>query len=262
MKTPKADPAEVALGTLLDALASLLIALDVTPARLGQIARASFVKASALESRKRSSGRPHLARIAALTGLSRTEVKRIVAANYAFGTLEPDHSPRALRVLSAWRRTAPFAHHGRPRELRIVGAAPSFEALCKHHSGDIPYRVILNELLQRKSVHVVRAGKVVMISTSTTARPGRKRDLTTLIYAASILGEIAASDRVLVRRKEKVVAPSSISAAYVEEAIAGKVSEFLDHLPVIFARSGRADRNRSELNVYALVSRQKQHKRI
>jgi hypothetical protein len=257
MKSSKPDPVETALGALLDVLASLLIALDVTPLRLAQIARASFVKAGAVAARKRSSGRPHLARIAALTGLSRNEVKRIVSANYTVGELEPEHSPRALRVLSAWRQSTTRKPKRRQNALRILGAAPSFESLCKQHSGDIPFRVILAELLQRKSVHLVRKGTSVGISKSGTARPGRQRDLNTLLYAASFLAELADPDRVLVRRKERVVVPASFSAAYVEQATAGKVSAFLDHLPMTFANSLRAERKRGSVNVFALVSRPK-----
>jgi len=73
---------ERALSQLLDALAEILIPLEVTPARLAQVARSSFVKVSAKEAKMRSSGRPHLAKIAARTGLSRAEVKKIVVANF------------------------------------------------------------------------------------------------------------------------------------------------------------------------------------
>ena len=257
MKSSKPDPVETALGTLLDVLASLLIALDVTPSRLAQIARASFVKAGAAGARKRSSGRPHLARIASLTGLSRTEVKRIVSANYRIGALEPEHSPRALRVLTAWRQCSSQSRKDKFRELKIVGAAPSFESLCRQHSGDIPYRVILTELLQRKSVHLGPSRRTVGISKTRVSRPGRLRDLNTLNYAATFLAELAEPDRVLVRRKETIVVPTTISAAYVEEATAGKVTAFLDHLPMTFASRPKAGLKRSGINVYALVSRPK-----
>jgi len=260
MKSSKRNPVETALTALLDVLASLLIALDVTPLRLAQIARTSFVKAGAAAARKRSSGRPHLARIAALTGLSRNEVKRIVSANYTVGELEPEHSPRALRVLTAWRRSTARNPKRRQSAIRILGAAPSFESLCKQHSGDIPFRVILAELLQRKSVYLLQKGTSVGISKSLTGRPGRQRDLNTLLYAASFLAELAEADRVLVRRKERVSVPANFSAAYVEEATAGKVSAFLDHLPMTFASSPRAKRNREGVIVFALVSRPKRNR--
>ena len=83
MKRTRDELTDGALSALLDALAVVLIRLGITPARLGQMARASFVKAGTRSSLKHSSGRPHLARIAAVTGLPRAEVKRIISANFS-----------------------------------------------------------------------------------------------------------------------------------------------------------------------------------
>ena len=257
MKTSKTDPAEIALHALLDVLASLLIALDITPMRLAQIARTSFVKAGAGAARKRKSGRPHLARIAALTGLSRLEVKRIVSANYKVGDREPEHAPRALRVLNAWRKFASRSPRRLQNELKIIGSAPSFESLCKQYSGDIPYRVILNELLQRKCVHLVSARNAVGLSKTPLNRPGRQRDLNSLVFAAAFLADLEDGDRVLVKRKETVLVPKNISLEYVEAATAGKVAAFLDHLPMTFPTNQKQRRKREGVNVYALVSRPK-----
>src|SRR6188768_296160 len=151
MKPAKDDAAELALVALLDALASVLIPLEITPTRLAQIARASFVKTSAMHVRMRSSGRPHLAKIAAVTGLSRSEVKRLVSSNFEIGEQQPETFPRALRVLKAWQVSKRYSISGQPKPLRIRGPFPSFESLCQEFSGDIPYKVILSEL-ERKQV--------------------------------------------------------------------------------------------------------------
>jgi hypothetical protein len=189
--------------------------------------------------------------------LSRNEVKRIVSANYRFGELEPEHSPRALRVLSAWQQSFSRKPRLRRGPLKIVGPAPSFESLCRHHSGDIPFRVILSELLQRKSVRLVRGGASVSISPSSAGKPGRQRDLNTLLYAAAFLSEVGEVDRVLVRRKERVIVPSRLAAAYVEKATSEKVSDLLDYLPKIFPNRKDSERNRTGVTVFALVSRPK-----
>src|SRR5688572_7299542 len=109
MSPLRAESVENALAALLDGLALVLITLDVTPARLAQIARASFVKAGASQATKQSSGRLHLARIAALTGLSRAEVKRIVATNFAVSRSRVDSLPRALRVMSGWQKSKRYS---------------------------------------------------------------------------------------------------------------------------------------------------------
>src|SRR3982751_2450427 len=98
MSRTKGHSVNIALAALLDALALVLLPLDVTPAHVAQIARASFVKAGASRAKMKSSGRPHLAKIAALTGLTRSEVKRLVASNYKLARPDAESSPRALRV--------------------------------------------------------------------------------------------------------------------------------------------------------------------
>ncbi len=254
MKSSKVDAAELALAALLDVLASVLIPLEITPDRLAQIARASFVKASVSQARMRSSGRPHLARIAALTGLSRAEVKRLVSSNYAIGRQEPDNSPRALRVLSAWRVSKRYSNAGRPISLRVNGPFPSFETLCREFSGDIPYKVILTELERRASLKFRKERTWVSISKAKKTRTAQQRELSDLIFAASLIGEFARGGAVLLKRKEKISAPLDIHNSYVENAIAGRVTDLLDSLPQLFISRKNARKSRACVNVYTLVS--------
>jgi hypothetical protein len=255
MKPSNEDAAELALAALLDVLASVLIPLEITPARLAQIARASFVKASVSQAQVRSSGRPHLARIAALTGLSRAEVKRLVSSNYAIGRQEPDSSPRALRVLGAWRASKRYTNAGRPISLRVNGPFPSFETLCREFSGDIPYKVILTELERRANVKFRKKRSWVSVSKANKSGPAKQRELSNLIFAASLIGEFSQSGSILVKRKEKIGAPLDIHSSYVENAIASRVTDLLDNLPQLFVSGKNARKSRACVNVYTLVSR-------
>ena len=254
MKASKGDAAELALVALLDVLASILIPLEITPARLAQIARASFVKASVSHARMRSSGRPHLARIAALTGLSRAEVKRLVSSNYEIGHQELESSPRALRVLGAWRTSKRYSVAGRPRPLRINGAFPSFETLCREFSGDIPYKVILTELERRSNVKFGRKKTWISVSKVANPRASHQRELSNLAFAASLIGELSYGDGILVRRKERIGAPMDIPSSYVENAIAGRISDLLDNLPQLFVPRKSTRKNRTCVSIYTLVS--------
>lgn len=257
MKASKEDATDLALAALLDVLASILIPLEITPARLSQIARASFVKASVRQARMRSSGRPHLAKIAAITGLSRSEVKRLVSSNYSIGQQEPESSPRALRVLTAWRASKRYSSAGRAIPLRVNGPFPSFETLCREYSGDIPHKVILNELERRASVKLVSKGSWVSVSSPSKRRLTHQRELSNLAFAASLIGEFAEDGRVLVRRREKVSAPMNVQNAYVEKAISGRVTDLLDNLPQLFMSKSSARKSRACVNVYTLISASK-----
>ena len=243
------------MAALLDALASVLITLEITPGRLSQIARASFVKTSLAHARMRTSGRPHLAKIAALTGLSRAEVKRLISANFKFGKEQPETFPRALRVLKAWQESKRYSRAGRAISLRIHGPFPSFETLCRDYSGDIPYRVILSELERRASLTFQRKRSWVSISGSKGRRPEQLAELKNLRFAASLIGQLVRGDSVLVRRKDTVRAPSSIPSAYIEKAITTRVEGLLENLPQLFVSPRSSKKSEACVDIFTLVSK-------
>ena len=255
MKVLKADAAESALVALLDALASILIPLEITPARLSQIARASFVKSSLSRAPKRTSGRPHLARIAALTGLSRTEVKRLVSSNFELGEQQPETFPRALRVLHAWQVSKRYSRSGRPIPLRIHGPFPSFETLCREFSGDIPYKVILSELERRSSLKFRNRKRWVLLNKPSGRQRTRSNEVSNLIFVASLIERLSSGNAVLVRRKDTVKAPTNIECSYVEKAIAGRIKNSLEDLPQLFAPRRGSSRNKGCVDIYTVVSR-------
>jgi hypothetical protein len=253
MTSKRNDPAEVALVALLDALASVLIELEITPTRLAQIARASFVKIGANQARTRTSGRPHLARIAALTGLSRVEVKRIVSANFSIGEIDLESSPRAVRVLTGWRTSKSYLTRGKPKKLRVTGRAPSFYSLCRAFSGDIPHTVILDELVRHRRVFVAGDGAWVSLIDQRGQWKRNRQEQEALAFAAGFLRDALSPSVRLVRRKQRIFAANGISDTYIENAVAGRVTELLDQMPELF--SGKKRSTREIVNVYALVAR-------
>jgi len=255
MKPPKVDATETALAELLDVLASMLVPLEITPARLAQIARVSFVKATAHNARMRTSGRPHLARIAALTGLSRAEVKRVVSANYRIAPCEPEASPRALRVLSAWRTSAGYSWFGKEMALRVTGPFPSFETLCRDYSGDIPYRVILTELELKKRIKLKRNRQWIVAVKPADSGQARQRELSNLIFAVAMLGALSKGDGILVKRQDKIRASKAIQDSYVENSISNRVTALLDNLPQLFVSRKKGRQNSNRVTVYTVVSR-------
>jgi hypothetical protein len=253
MTTTREEAVERALATLLDALAVPLIALNITPGRLGQIAKTSFVRAGAAQARKISSGRPHLARIAALTGLTRAEVKRIVSANFSVGHSEPESWPRALRVLAAWKSSKLNVSGAPLRRLKIHGRRDSFAALCRSHSGDIPPRVILTELEKTGKVKINARRTHVSLAPSMSPPTKPNSAESSLEFAAAFLDFALRSNTLLVKRRQRVQVSPAIPVAYLEDAIAGRVNELLDQLPGLFPTKKRG--SREEVNVFALVVR-------
>ena len=102
-------------------------------------------------------------RIAIITGLTRREVaalRKEAIPNLEHGT---KHN-RATRVISAWMTDPEFCDEsGTEKALEVQGGHGSFETLVSRHSGDMPYRAVLDELIHTKSVEFTDTGKVALV---------------------------------------------------------------------------------------------------
>jgi hypothetical protein len=138
------------LQRLLTELAFVLLPRGMTPKRFGELARSAFVQVAANAS-KRQNGRVNHSRVAAQTGLSRSDVKRLLSRS-VIDSVRADQTPVA-RVITGWRTDRKFADSdGKPRRLRISGSSISFTSLVKKYGGDIPHRAVLDEMLRIRAV--------------------------------------------------------------------------------------------------------------
>jgi len=142
------------LQELLTELAFVLLPRGLTPKRFSELARSAFVQAAADMSKLRN-GKVNHSRVAAQTGLSRADVKRLLTSNM-FDSVRADQTPLS-RVVSGWRTDRKFADKdGSPKRLRISGTRASFTGLVKKYGGDVPYRAVLDEL---RRIGAVSAGE-------------------------------------------------------------------------------------------------------
>jgi hypothetical protein len=138
------------LQRLLTELAFVLLPRGMTPKRFGELARSAFVQVAA-DASKRQNGRVNHSRVAAQTGLSRSDVKRLLSRS-VIDSVRADQTPVA-RVITGWRTDRKFADSdGKPRRLRISGSSISFTSLVKKYGGDIPHRAVLDEMLRIRAV--------------------------------------------------------------------------------------------------------------
>ena len=92
--------------------------------------------------------KPSISRASILTGLTRKDVQRLVSSADAPGDVSGERYNRAARVLTGWIRDPDFlGSGGQPRTLEVDGDA-GFSALVRRHSGDVPPRAVLDELLR------------------------------------------------------------------------------------------------------------------
>jgi hypothetical protein len=145
------ESASVLEDRLLEILKNLARVLVLSGYGIGGLSkltrRAYFDAALALNSEQ--GWRLNNARIAALTGLTRSEVSNL-AHQRSLGVLTGTGPVnRAQRVSIGWVNDEEFCDkQGDPNILPFSGRRASFEKLVKNYSGDIPARAMLSEMLR------------------------------------------------------------------------------------------------------------------
>jgi hypothetical protein len=154
------------LQALLGELAFVLLPHGITPETFSALAREAFTRAAAERSRLRN-GRINQSKIAALTGLSRREVKRILEIDHSARSSERNRSARtpSERVVQGWLTDRRFlTRKGEPKMLAISGRMSSFQRLVKEYGGDISPRGVLDELVRSSAIR--RIGQRVELRVS------------------------------------------------------------------------------------------------
>lgn len=125
-------------------LAFTLLPRGMTPKRFGELARYAFVRAAADLTRLRN-GRVNYSRVAAQTGLSRGDVRRLLEQEL-LSHRGLDLAP-VQRVINGWRTDRQFTDQkSHPRSLRKYGPGTSFVTLARKFGGDVPHKALLDEL--------------------------------------------------------------------------------------------------------------------
>jgi hypothetical protein len=140
------------LQQLLIELASALLPHSITPNTFSRLAREAFVKVAADHSRLRN-GRINQSKVAALTGLPRREIGRIL--NRRLAGFEASHKTRTPteRVVQGWLTDRRFvSEKGGPKSLVLGGRGSSFARLVKEYGGDISPRAVLEELTRSRII--------------------------------------------------------------------------------------------------------------
>lgn len=220
------------LQELLRELAFVLLAHGLTPKTFGELSRSAFVQAAADHSKLRN-GRVNHSRVAAQTGLTRADVRRLL-------TRGPHGVPLAAgqtameRVIDGWRSDRQFTNGpAKPRTLRISGSESSFRLLARKYAGDVPYRAVLDELLRIRAVRVL--GESVQLTKSWHLRKRHNLGFLAAIVPALIDGIRVASegerpDAGASMHRLQIPVGSDIDLAFVRERCTSTAKAMLDGL--------------------------------
>jgi hypothetical protein len=180
-----------AVSELLVELARVLLPRGMTPKLFGELARYAFVQAAADAARFRN-GRVNCSRVAAQTGLTRADVRRLLRQR-EFDSEREGLTPLE-RVIRGWRTDREFANRpGHPKRLTYVGRGSSFARLVRKYGGDIPPRAVLEEL---RGIRVLRdSGGRVQLQTSPSSC--ERRDFS---FLSAVLPDLIDGLRIASRR--------------------------------------------------------------
>lgn len=154
---------EVAVAHLLRPLFRVLLRHSMSFVAFVELAKRVYVEVAmqdfAIEGKK-----PSMSRASILSGLTRKEVQRLLAEPLLPGDAETgERYNRAARVLTGWVRDAEFlAADGQPRALDLAG----FAVLVKRHSGDMPVRAVLDELVRVGAVRQGEDGGIELLTSA------------------------------------------------------------------------------------------------
>lgn len=152
------DPSRLRAALLgaLRPLAAMLLRFGIGYRDFAEVAKAAFVDAATAEFGVR--GRPtNVSRVAAMTGLTRKEVRRLRSLADTATTTGPGTVP--ADVLHRWHTDPRYlAPPGTPRELPLEGPGPSFAGLVRACAGDLPAGAIRVELLRIGAVAEAPSG--------------------------------------------------------------------------------------------------------
>jgi len=153
---------QLAVAQLLRPLFRLLLRNGMSFGVFEEIARKTFVDVAFREF-SIPGKKPSISRTSIISGLSRKEVQRLIGEPLLPATAALESHNRAARVISGWVRDPEFLNAKRqPRPLKAKGPM-SFEALVKRHSGDMPTRAVLDELVRVGAVQRRADGQVELL---------------------------------------------------------------------------------------------------
>lgn len=153
-----------AVAKVMRALARVLLRHGVSYRAFADMAKRAYVDA-AREDFGIPGRKPSISRAAVLTGLTRKEIQKLFESAAVPDDEAAERYNRAARVVSGWVRDADFGDKdGQPMALPLDGSAASFSALVRRHSGDMPVRAVLDELLRVGTVEKLEDGRIRLLA--------------------------------------------------------------------------------------------------
>lgn len=180
-----------AITRLLRPLARILLRHNISFLAFSELAKQVFIEVA--ESEFPPDGRKQsLSRVAMLTGLSRKEVLRVKRLPLLTDLETVAQQGRSIRIINGWTHDRRFQDDkGNPLVLDFDDRETGFYSLVRLHSGDIPPRAALDELLRIGLVEIEANNRVRLVSSVYIPKAGVAEKLAILgVETADLLNTI------------------------------------------------------------------------
>ncbi|HZE91099.1 MAG TPA: DUF6502 family protein [Rhizobacter sp.] len=152
-----------ALAAVLRPLFRVLLRHAVSFGEFEDIAKRVYVEV-AMDDFAIPGKKPSISRVSILSGMTRKEVQKLAAEPVDSSAESNDRYNRAARVLTGWLRDPEFVDaNGDPRHLAVDGDL-GFAGLVRRHSGDMPVRAVMDELIRVGAVAQRDDGRLQLVT--------------------------------------------------------------------------------------------------
>jgi hypothetical protein len=244
------------LRQLLSELALILLPSGITPMHFAELAKHAFVSAAGEISRFRN-GKVNRSRIAVITGLHRSEVKRLLQNSRVRTPVAGSRLARTERVVSGWISDRRYLDRdGKPRKLRISGQNNSFASLVRAFAGDVPHRAVLDELKRSRSViqtrEVLELNTRAAVSTPRVTRSFSKV-LPTLVDAISLAAQSQRAGTDVPIHRLTLEATDSAQLAILRERLSSGASSLVSGFKNSLKRKVVSSRKPHSITITAFI---------
>jgi hypothetical protein len=234
------------IADLLLSIVPMLVEEAQTPRSVSELVKRAFVLSSARDSLIKSSGRVNYSQVATQTGLTRAEVRRVLKREANAQPTSNIGMDRGLRVIAGWRSDRRFLDdQGRPRRLELSDGAGTFPDLVRLHSGDIPYRAVLDQLLKR-GLATQRRGIVTLKNRKTPHGATRLHAFADAVpYVTAILDAVAKPGSALpYANRIEVPIPDSTHEVLLTKRVVSGLSSLAASVSAVASQSERSPASR------------------
>ena len=146
------------LAEFLQHLAAFLMNAGISAPAFNKLVNTGYCESAAAATRLANS-RINNSAVAAMTGLSRVEVRGLLGATKSIDGSTSRNRHGVERLLRAWREDPDFTTYRlRPRVLALGSGNGTFAELVKKFAGDLPVRAVIRDLLRRRIVEQTSRG--------------------------------------------------------------------------------------------------------